>query len=336
MKNETRKNYSGYLTQLAAINGVASAAEKFTVAPSVQQKLESRMQETSAFLQLINVMGVEEQSGEALGLGISGTIAGRTDTSGAAKREPRDVGQLDTNGYECKQTDFDTGIRYSQLDAWAHRPEFQTLLRDAILKRQALDRLLTGFHGRTAAATTNRALNPLLEDVNIGWLQQYRNNAADRVMDSGAAPDKVVIGATGDYKNLDALVYDAVSSLIDPWHRRDPGLVVVVGRNLLHDKYFPLVNQEQPATEKLATDVILSQRRVGGLQAAEVPYCPDNAILITSLENLSIYFQLGGRRRHVKEEPEKNRIANYESSNDAYVIEDYGLGCLVENIEIED
>ena len=74
----------------------------------------------------------------------------------------------------------------------------------------------------------------------------------------------------------------------------------------------------------------------GGLQAAEVPYCPDNAILITSLENLSIYFQLGGRRRHVKEEPEKNRIANYESSNDAYVIEDYGLGCLVENIEIED
>lgn len=39
MKNETRKHYGAYLTQLASINGVASAAEKFTVAPSVQQKL---------------------------------------------------------------------------------------------------------------------------------------------------------------------------------------------------------------------------------------------------------------------------------------------------------
>ncbi|MBI8816176.1 P2 family phage major capsid protein, partial [Pseudomonas aeruginosa] len=25
---------------------------------------------------------------------------------------------------------------------------------------------------------------------------------------------------------------------------------------------------------------------------------------------------------------------NYESSNDAYVVEDYGLGCMVENIEV--
>ncbi len=32
----------------------------------------------------------------------------------------------------------------------------------------------------------------------------------------------------------------------------------------------------------------------------------------------------------------KNRIENYESSNDAYVVEDYGLGCLIENIELEE
>ena len=29
-----------------------------------------------------------------------------------------------------------------------------------------------------------------------------------------------------------------------------------------------------------------------------------------------------------------NRIANYESSNDAYVVEDYGFGCLIENVEV--
>ena len=34
----------------------------------------------------------------------------------------------------------------------------------------------------------------------------------------------------------------------------------------------------------------------------------------------------------IREEPEYNRIATYSSSNDAYVIEDYGFGCLIEGI----
>ncbi|KAF1719814.1 phage major capsid protein, P2 family [Pseudoxanthomonas wuyuanensis] len=337
MRNNTRRLFNAYLAQVAQLNQVDSATVVFNVDPVVQQKLEQRTQESSEFLNRIQIIGVEELKGDKVGIGVAGTIAGRTDTTGAAVRQPRDVGQTDSTGYECKQTDFDTGLKYSLLDAWAHRPEFQTILRDAIVKRQALDRLLIGFHGTSAAATTNREANPMLEDVNIGWLQKYRSDAPARVLDTGKTADKVIIGpsAGADYKNLDALVYDAVSNLIDPWHRRDPGLVVVVGRSLLHDKYFPLVNQDQPSTEKLATDVILSQRRLGGLQAAEVPYCPDNAILITSLGNLSLYWQIGGRRRHVKEEPEKNRVANYESSNDAYVVEDYGLGCVIENIEIE-
>ena len=58
-------------------------------------------------------------------------------------------------------------------------------------------------------------------------------------------------------------------------------------------------------------------------------------MLITSLENLSLYWQKGGRRRYLQENPSKNRIENFESSNDAYVVEDYGFGCLVENIELE-
>jgi hypothetical protein len=34
-----------------------------------------------------------------------------------------------------------------------------------------------------------------------------------------------------------------------------------------------------------------------------------------------------------REEPERDRIADYQSSNEAYVVEDFGLGALVENIE---
>ena len=151
MRNNTRLLYAAYLAQVAQLNQIGDATLSFNVAPAVQQTLEQRTQESSEFLSQINMIGVEELKGEKVGIGVSSTIAGRTDTSGAGVRSPRDVGQTDANDYECKQTDFDTAIRYAQLDAWAHRPEFQTLLRDAILRRQALDRLMIGFHGTSAA-----------------------------------------------------------------------------------------------------------------------------------------------------------------------------------------
>ncbi|MDC7830294.1 MULTISPECIES: phage major capsid protein, P2 family [Pseudomonas] len=334
MRNDTRALFNQYLAQVAALSGVSSASATFAVDPTVQQKLETRIQESSDFLSKINNIPVDELLGQKVGLGVSGTIASRTDTTGTASRSPRDVSSTDKSDYKCEKTDFDTAIPYSLLDAWAKFPDFQARLRDAIVKRQALDRLMIGFNGTSAAATTNRATNPLLQDVNIGWLQQYRNNAPQRVLKTGKAAGKIVIGTgtDADYNNLDSLVYDVISNLIDPWHRKDPGLVVIVGRDLVHDKYFPLVNKEQPASEKLSTDVILAANRMGGLQPVEVPYIPDNALFITSLQNLSLYYQTGGRRRFVKEAPEKNRIENYESSNDAYVVEDYGFGCLIENI----
>ena len=336
MRNDTRQHFDAYLNQLAKLSGVSDPTKTFAVDPSVQQRLETRMQESSEFLSRIGMIGVDELKGEKVGLGVSSTIAGRTDTTGDGVRVPRDVSDLSKDGYECRHTDFDTAVRYAQLDAWAKFPDFQARLRDAILKRQALDRIMIGFNGTSAAATTNRATNPLLQDVNIGWLQKYRNNAPQRVLQSGKAENKIVIGngATADYNNLDALVFDAVANLIDPWHRKDTGLVVILGSNLVHDKYFPLINKEQAATEKLATDMIISQKRMGGKQPVEVPHVPDGAMLISTLENLAIYWQISGRRRHIQENPSKNRIENFESSNDDYVVEDYGLGCLIENIEL--
>ncbi|MBA1289188.1 phage major capsid protein, P2 family [Pseudomonas japonica] len=338
MRNDTRQHFTQYQEQLAKLSQVTSTAVTFAVAPTVQQKLENHIQESSDFLKSINVLGVDELAGQKVGLGVTGTIAGRTDTSGNGVRSPRNVAALDDKGYECKQTDFDTAIPYALLDAWAKFPDFQVRLRNAIIKRQALDRLMVGFNGVSAAVTTDRATHPLLEDVNVGWLQKYRAHAPQRVMKEGKTAGKIIVGpgAGADYNNLDALVFDAVSNLVDPWYRRDPGLVVMLGRELVHDKYFPLINREQPATEKLATDLILAQKRMGGHQPVEVPYCPPGAMLITSLANLSLYWQLGGRRRYLKEVPERNRIENYESSNDAYVVEDYGFGCLIENITFED
>lgn len=331
MQKNTRVAYEQFTARVAQLNGVTDATKTFSVDPSVQQTLETKIQESSDFLGKINIIGVNEKEAEKLGLGISGPIASRTNTANN-DRQTRDLTALDKNGYRCEKTDFDTHIPYGKLDAWAKFKDFQTRIRDLIIKRQALDRIMIGFNGVSVAAATNIVANPLLQDVNIGWLQQMRLNAPQRVMNEGATAGKVIIGAAGDYKNLDAAVYDAVS-LLDPWYREDAGLVAILGRDLLQDKYFPLVNTTQAPTETLAADIIISQKRVGGLQAATVPYFPANAIMITRFDNLSLYWQEGARRRHLMENPKRDRIENYESSNDAYVIEDYGLAAVIENIE---
>lgn len=338
MQKQTRLAFNALLGQLATINDVPSAAEKFTVTPSVQQKLESKIQESSSFLSKVNNVPVTEQSGAKIGLGIGSTIASTTDTTNQ-DRVAVDPSNIDENGYTCTQTNFDTAITYQKLDLWAKFPDFQTRFRDAIVQRQALDVITIGFNGISRAATSNRATNPLLQDVNIGWLQKIRAHAAARVMSEVfAGSNKVQIGAAIDtahgYKNLDALVFDIVNNLIDPWYREDNQLVVVLGRDLFADKYFPLINAQTAPTEKIAADLIVSQKRVGGLQAVSAPNFPAGKLLITRLDNLSRYYQEGGRRRIIKDKPERDRVENFESSNDAYVVEDYGMAALVENIEI--
>ncbi len=331
MRNATRLAFTAYLERIAQLSAVASATHTFAVEPTIQQTLETKIQESSDFLKRINVMPVDEMEGEKLGLGISGPIASRTNTA-VKDRSTRDLATLDQHRYKCAKTDFDTHIKYATLDSWAKFPDFQNRIRDAILTRQALDRIMIGFNGTSVAAETDPVAHPLLQDVNIGWLQHMRVDAPSRVMRRGAVDGKVSIGVGGDYKNLDAAVFDAVQ-LLDPWYQQDPGLVAILGRDLMHDKLFPLVNDTKDPTESLAADVILSQKRVGGLAAATVPFMPPNAILITRFDNLSIYFQEGARRRRVEDNAKRDRIENYESSNDAFVVEDYGLAALVENIE---
>lgn len=62
----------------------------------------------------------------------------------------------------------------------------------------------------------------------------------------------------------------------------------------------------------------------------------DATMLITSFNNLSIYWQKGTMRRLMKDEPEYNRIATYQSINDAYVVEDYGKCAMVTGLKFAD
>ncbi len=340
MRKETRTLFNAYMARIAEINGipVADASSKFTVEPSVQQTLETKVQESSDFLKRINVYGVDEQEGEKIGMGVTGPVAStqKTEGAGSGDRSTRDVAALDDLGYRCEQTNYDTHVRYATLDAWAKFPDFQMRLTNMIIQRIALDRIMIGFNGTSRAPTSNLAVNTLLQDVNIGWLQKIRTLAPERYLkETAAGSGKVSIGGAGnEYQTLDGLVYDLVNSMIDPWYQDDTRLVVVCGRKLLADKYFPLVNKTQDPTETLAADMVISQKRVGGLPAVRVPYFPADSVLVTRLDNLSVYYQRGAQRRAVIDNPKRDRIETFQSSNDAYVLEDLGCAAFAENIEI--
>ena len=327
---------AAYAKRVAEINGVATASHQFNVDPSVQQRLESRMQESSEFLNRINITGVTAQQGEAVGIGVSGPIASRTDTNNA-ERKTRDVHTTQGDKYKCEQTNYDTHLKYATLDAWAHFPDFQQRVAAEIVQRQALDRIMIGWNGKTVAATTNLATNPNLEDVNKGWIQKLREGRAANVMSEVASgSNKIKIGesvaAADGYKNLDALVFDMKRGL-DPWFQQNTSLVAICGADLLDDKYFEIINSANKNTEKVAGDILMSTRRLGGLQAIVVPYFPKKAIMVTLLNNLSIYYQRSARRRMLINNPKRDQLENYESSNDAYVIEDFGAAMFAENIE---
>ncbi|WP_313552381.1 phage major capsid protein, P2 family [Pseudomonas sp.] len=341
MRTETRIVFNGFLGQVAKLNGVSSAEQKFNVTPAVQQKLETAIQESNALLQKVNVITVTEQEGESILLGVNGPIASRTNTKGGNRRNPLDRSLLAKDSYSCKQTNFDSAFPYQLIDAWARFPDFQVRLSKAITERQALDRIMIGFNGKSAEAATDIAANPLLQDVNKGWLQKIREGATDRVLDSGKTEGKITINPAknadgsfvGDFGTLDGLVYDLVQ-MLEPWHRSRPDLVVLISRDLMHNKLLAAVEKGGSSNvEANAADEIVAKARVGGLPVVDAPFFPEGTILVTTLANLSIYVQEGGRRRYLKDEPEYDRIADYQSSNDAYVIEDFGLVALAEHVE---
>lgn len=328
----TRKKYNSAMVQLASVNGVETVNTQFNVLPSVQQKLETKIQESSAFLGLINVFLVEQMSGERIGMGISGPIASRTNTD-VEDRQTNDPTTLDSRKYLLQETDFNTHIKYSKLDQWAKFQDFYVRFRSVIVQRQALDRIMIGFNGVKIAAKTDIVANPMLQDVNKGWLQKQREENPQRILSSGATVGKITIGKNGDFKNLDALVMNITDEFIAPWHQ-NADLVVICSRKLQSDKYFPLVNKDQENSEKLAADIIISQKRMGNLPVYAVPFFPEDAILVTTFDNLSIYVQEGARRRTIIDNAKRKRVENYESSNEDYMIEDLELCAMAEKIEI--
>lgn len=326
-----------YINAVAKANGTTAAgvARQFNVQPAVSQKMREAVRLQSTFLQKINIISKTEIAGSIIGLS-TGLNASRTDTKngdGSVRRQPKPYHNLSDRQYLCKKVNFDTQVSYDDMDSWSAQPEYVKLINNQLVKSKALSLIAIGFNGTSAAATTNFASNPLLQDVQKGWLQHLRENAATNVM--GGAAKAIEIGTGKPYTSIDHLVTDVMENLIDEEFHDMPGMTVICHQSLLSEKYFAVIKDAgNKASELRPADIIMSEKRLGGLPVVTVPYFPKNTLLVTPLENLSIYFHKGGHRRKLVDEPEFDRIADYQSENICYVVEEYGAAALVENIKI--
>ena len=335
LSNDARLKFSALAVAIAATYGVQSAREEFNVTPSLAQTLNEKITHSSSFLQRVNVIPVSEIKGQKVMLGLTGPVTGRTNTNNA-DRVPRNGASLDGQGYELFDTHSDVALKFATIDAWAKFPNFPQRYAAAVQKQIGLDRIMIGWNGTSVAATSDPVANPLLQDVNKGWLQIAREQAPEQVLTEGTkAAGKIQLGATGDYANLDALVHD-VSLMIEEEHRDGGDLIAIIGRDLLaHDKAKLYAKQGDTPTEKERVEMAQVVATYGGLPAYTCPFFPSKGVVVTSFDNLSIYFQDSSWRRHIKENPNRSQTEDFNARNEGYVIEQLGKFAAIEAAAVE-
>jgi P2 family phage major capsid protein len=334
MQTITRGAFNGFTTALSQQLGGNIRNELVTYPPEAQQTAFIRASEKADFLKKTNTVPVDAQIGQRVGIGISRPIASRTDTA-LEDRATKDVLELAGDTYHATQTNFDSHASYKTLDAWAHIGDFGKMYSESLSLQQARDRLMIGFNGTSVEAKSDLQANPLLQDVNVGWLEKVRLNEPHRIMgydsDGVANDDSFSVGQGGEYGSLDALAFDLISNLLDNWHQGADDLVLLVGREVwTHHGLSLLANSTMP-TERAALQSWFAAQTVAGLPCVMPPFFPARAVVVTSYSNLSIYYQLGTLRRAIIDNPKRDRVEEYRSQNEAYVVEDYGKFAGVRN-----
>lgn len=176
---------------------------------------------------------------------------------------------------------------------------------------------MVGWQGVSRADTSNATNNPLAQDVKKGWLQKIREGKPEAVI------NEATIGKEQQYKSLNALIKQGLGKISPAY---------AMGGDMIADDVIQLEHND--LSENLADLLTLCQQAKGGLKAVSIPYFPSNAILITRLDNLSLYLHLNNIRRKAFDTPQKDSVETFCSLNVDYIVEDFNACCLIENIEV--
>ncbi|MFQ1049003.1 P2 family phage major capsid protein [Avibacterium paragallinarum] len=321
MENFTAKQYNNYIQHLSTMLkvNIDGALSVFDLDGKVEKEFFKSL-ETSPFLGLINIIKTTEPKGEALGITLP--IPSQTNIN-QQDRTPEKGHISPPQKFHCEQIDLDTYISYPKLDriAGVLEVDFNKNFDNHLTTEILLSLLLVGWNGKQRLETSNPAINKLAEDVKKGWLQKIRENAPTKLISLAN------VGENQQYKSLNALIKAGLEKIDNPI-KLSGDLIAICGRNVLSD--FPI--DAALSTPRMT----VSQKLIGGLKAVGVDYFPADSILITRLDNLSLYVQKGTIRRIMERNPAKDRLDIYNSLVADFIIEDYNAVALIENINIID
>lgn len=325
MNNETRAFFNDQFKKALAkqYGQEASQGEVFSVSPTIAQTMETKIQESSGFLTSINTTPVREMSGEKVGMDVTGPIARRTDTEAGHKRVPKDPTTLDARRYYCEEVEYDVMMKWSKWDSWRKDKSFFARFSNLTIQQQAHDIIMAGWNGQYTALETDPTENPMLQDLNVGWLQYLINHAPEKVkgLNTDGSIDVIKVGPGGDYENMDQLVYDLSHTLINKAFRGREDIRAIVGDELVLTENLRMYgNYEQP-TEKKPLDMFISSMEYGRKKIVKAPHFPDRGVLLTPLKNLSRYWQLESRRRKIEDDHQLKAIVDFNFIRDDFVME---------------
>ena len=326
MKKETKVLFKKLQEKMAAQYGAdladIQAGKQFEITGPQGEKLLGTIQAQTPFLQKINMPTVDELQGEKVFAGLQKTITGR-------RKQGRYRQTLDPDGakYLCVETDSGIIIPWLRLDTWARMGSQMMQLYATYVQQQiALDQCMVAWRGTHVADNTDATANPLLEDLNKGFMQWMRDNKPENIMEEGATAGKISIyGASADYANLDDLGYDLRQGLGDA-HRERTDLVFMVGADLVA-KEAAIVSKDKGLvpTERAAVKQFDLMGTFGGMPAVILPNFPARGAVITTYNNLSIYTQGASMRRKVKDDDDEKGVIDSYLRREAYVVEDESL-----------
>lgn len=334
-----RNRANDFLRELAKFHGVPDAGQEFSIDPARMQELQALTeQEGQTFLDMVSVIPKTQMKGDVIFIGKAGLTVSRTDTTNGDERTPKAAHGKTKNTYDMGRVENDVAITYDEIDQWAVFPNMFELWGSKVRSAIADDRLRVGWYGESMADSTDPTGNPNGEDILPGWLHQIRtyNSGSQYTDGSGGA---VVLGSEGElgFPTLDYLV-SVARGKVDIVYRRSPDLVALISENLVshEEQMYYRIHGRKPEQKLVIMQNGELNRSYGGLPCYAPPFFPDGTVLVTSLDNLHLYFQDSSVRRSVRDYPPRNQFEDFNSRNECYAVGDYRKTSLVDGITVDE
>ncbi|WP_052479052.1 phage major capsid protein, P2 family [Vibrio jasicida] len=328
---ECEKAVFSFLERTKQAYNVTGDGVYFSVTGPKETKLKDAIMFESDFLQSINVIEVDQIVGQAVTVGEDHIATGRTDEIDA--RFAGNGVTVDGYEYRLEETDTVVFISWMRLAEWANagkQKEFEKKLLAYVNKQIAADMQRVGWNGLAAAKKTDPKKYPLGQDVNEGWHARMRRIAPKQVVGGNEGDPEIyfdpdgTMGADGGklytYKTLDAMGSDLANAYLAPEFIEAPGMVFIIGRELMAAAQYRLYDGADKPSEK--NEAQLLSKTIAGRPAYVVPYFPGRRMVLTPLKNLSIYTQRGTKRRKAKDNDDKGRLESWYWRMEGYMVEE--------------